>query len=96
MQSHKEPKPPSEVLKRDSNADFIKKQTPTLLLSCELCDIFKSTDFEKHLGMIAFQRTQLGNKCHYNENFLILPSLTLKYLYESKSTYESERTTTVY
>ena len=29
--------------------DFIKKETPTQVFSCEICEIFKNTYFEEHL-----------------------------------------------
>ena len=32
---------------------FLKKKTPTQVLSCEICEIFKNTFFEEHLQTTA-------------------------------------------
>ena len=42
--------------------DFIKKQTPTQVFSCEYCEIFKSTYFDGHLQTAAsvFQKAKLS------------------------------------
>ena len=32
-----------------SESRFLKKETPTQVFSCEICEIFKNTYFEEHL-----------------------------------------------
>ena len=33
--------------------NFIRKETPTQVFSCEYCEVFKNTSFEEHLQMAA-------------------------------------------
>ena len=42
--------------------NFIKKKTPTQLLSCDYCKFFKSTYFEEHLQTIASEFILLNQK----------------------------------
>ena len=35
--------------------DFIEKETPTQVLSCEFCEIFKNTKFTEHIWVTASQ-----------------------------------------
>ena len=48
--------------------NFIKKETPTQVFSCEHCEIFRNTYFEKHLWTAAFE----AGRCN---NFLSLEKL---------------------
>ena len=37
-----------------SESHFLKKETPTQVFSCEICEIFKNAYFEEHLRTTVF------------------------------------------
>ena len=59
-------------IRRPQFCNMIKKETPTQVLSCEFCEIFKNTFFTGHLPGDSFfvskrclQRSHLGNSLKY-------------------------------
>ena len=69
---------------------FIKKETPTQVLSCEYCEIFKNTFFYRTSPMTAYVEADGGILCyisvvlteHLSESLYLLHSF--KVLYSTK------------
>ena len=57
---------------------FFKKETLAQVLSCEFCEIFKSTFFTEHLWWLLLEN--LSNKCHGHLNFFFFISIHNKFV----------------
>ena len=47
-----------------SICNFIKKETPTHVFSCEFCELFKNTYFIEHIRVTAFEAWSMKKKTH--------------------------------
>ena len=59
--------------------NVIKKETLAQVLSCEFCEIFKSTFFTEHLWWLLLK--SLSNKCHGHLNSFFFISIHNKFVY---------------
>ena len=51
---------------RPEDLQLYKKETPTLVFSCEICEFFKNTHFEKHLATTASAFCTFANSLQWN------------------------------
>ena len=51
--------------------NFFKKETPTQVFSCEICEIYKNTYFEEHLRTTASEKRNQYEKLHLDVTYFV-------------------------